>query len=237
MDVGSHLTSDDILDYFEGALPDARGRQLDEHLADCYECVRRVRELIEWQELVTSWNGVAHGRASWSTRIADAVASAAAGRIDPAWRERLGRWSREAGGRIGGGLRLVMAAPGNGLRIAADALDSLAGPGPTWRFRTVSSASPVRGAGDSAESTIAVAVSENTPRMRIACSGDTGEIVVRLDEIRRRARSPLVLLIPESPGAPPIIREFERPAGVDYLVARFESVPAGAYALALEPML
>jgi hypothetical protein len=72
-------------------------------------------------------------------------------------------------------------------------------------------------------------------RVRIAVDDAMGEVVVRVDGIASGAPAPLVVLLPQEPGAAPLIGEPEEVPGTAYRIARFVDTVPGQYLVVLEP--
>ena len=245
-----------LVDYFHGYLTDAEARAIEEHLADCSACVDLARRVRTVSREIGSWTARSHGEAYRRAQLADAVAAAATGVVDPGWSDRLRRWTDQCAGQASAAIRLVKDVRGRAARLATEGLDGLLQPGGFGPFAEPAAAGGAvmtrgairtRGAvrtrggavttkaGPNAGSLAAETRAEGgAPVARVAVRGDALDVTVR--NWRSGQPPPLVILIPADPSAgPPVLVELRRGPDASELTATFASIGSGDYVVAIEP--
>jgi anti-sigma factor RsiW len=235
-----HLLPEEMLDYFDGKLPLDREGIVEEHLADCSECVRLAHQAQAAERVLDQWTAQRHGDALLRTAMARALAQAEREVAQPELRERLRRWRQSWRGVADGALQVFIEHAAQARNVVAKGVEALTRSGSEWHFAPELQPIPVRGAAvtelDSTVMTTPQRQSEG--RVRVAVhAGGRGSIVVRLDDLQADRLPPLVVLIGGLADASPSVRfaEVEQEVGSDYFIARFEDLPAGDYLVVLEP--
>jgi anti-sigma factor RsiW len=222
-----HLEPDQITAYASGELQEAELFRLDEHLALCAECARRVRVFRFVAEhadsLLESWSARRASSAALQDRVAGVAEVAAA---DGDLQERLESWLGELSGRT----RAVLAITVDGARRTAAIVDeSLARLGRATGFQPV--LAPVRVLGGGSEEGSASVEDHRHPWARVTADPATGVVAVQLARVAEPW--PIAVLMP-GPGESAKIGEFRPVEGEDYLLTMFEDVGDGEYTLLLE---
>jgi hypothetical protein len=234
---GAHFTAEELLDYFESRLGEARERAVEEHLGSCSLCAEAGREVYAFHE-VWQWPAERHGRFHLASLLQDALATAAAEAASEGWRRRLEAWRRAGAARAEAALQVAIEASEKASRAAARMIDSLSRPDGQWRFVAESVPAAVRGPASEAtgSAVLTTQVNPGMPRARIAVhAGERGEIVVRLDDVPREVTSPLILLISIGGALTVRVAEASFQPGRSYRIARFTDVAPGDYVVAFEP--
>ncbi len=225
-----HLTVDQLLDYFDGRLSEDAETRIEEHVAECSECVEAARAARHFAVAWNGWTAREHGAAHLRALLNRALRDARASDHDPVVRTRLARWAERWAGRAEVAVRIVVEA--SAPRFVAAGLEALTGSAAGWQFSPAPATPPIRGTpGRAGTAKEAVAVA---PGARIVVSGD-GYVAVRVDDTFPGG-APLVMLVPLAEGEKPRVATLDPRLGQPFRVARFEGLPAGEYLVAFEPL-
>ena len=229
-----HVSIEELMEYFAGDLGEESAGAIERHCAECLECTERARQVRALGALYDRWTPEAHGAAQLRAAVAQGLRAAQEREQNPAWRDRLREWLDRWGGKVEAGVRVVMEAPGKASRIVTEGLETIARPGGRWEFQLA----PARILGPEGEVSAepAIALAPGTPQARVAVSGETQEVVARVDDLPAGERSPLVVLVPMGRRGEAKVAEPRRAPGTGYLLARFEEVEPGEYLALFEPM-
>ncbi len=221
-----HLQPRQIAAYALGELTEEELFHLDEHVAACAECARRVRAFRFVAEhadvLLEGWSA---GRASAAT-LQDLIACIAEQtETGSELQDHLARWLRRLSDRTRAVLAITMEGTRRAAAIVDESLDRL---GRSSGFQPVLAPVRVRGEGGGD----AAAVEDHVhPWARVTADPATGIVAVQLAKVAEPW--PIAVLITRR-GESAMIGEFRPVEGEDYLLATFEDVRDGEYTLLLE---
>jgi anti-sigma factor RsiW len=224
-----HLQPWDIAAYASGRLAEEELFRLDEHLASCAECARRVRAFRFVSEhaaiLLDAWSA----RRASATVLQDVIAGVAQQAAPCSeLRDRVGGWLQELSDRT----RAVLDIAIDGARRTAEIVDeSLSRLGRPPGFQPIPV--PVRVLGEGGGGAAAVE-DHRHPWARVTADPATGLVAVQLARVAEPW--PIAVLITRQ-GESAMIGEFRPVEGEDYLLATFEDVRDGEYTLLLEDAL
>ena len=233
-----HPREEHLLAYAAATLAEGEQEVIEKHLAVCPICSAYCRKAFVFERL---WASDARAHGDVVCRIAlDEALAAEEGRASPGRRERLARWKQKWSGLAEAAASVAVDTARAGTEVFADGIASLTRPSSPWQL-TPAGATTVRGAARSAESALLTTPeSSSASRLRLSVTGGSKpEVIVRIDGFEPDP-PPLVVLAPAGDGAEvgrTRIAEAERRPGEGYLIARFEDLPAGAYVVAVEPVL
>ncbi len=229
-----HLGLEEFLDYFNSdALPEKQDR-VEQHLAVCDACTELGRQVYASTLLVDRWTkGIE--RSNLAPQILyPALVTLIERTSDPTLVERLRNWANVWSGRAEGAIRMTIEASTKASRIVTDGMEEFLVPGARWQFALATADTPVRG--ESNVETVSLALAPGTPQARVAVSGESGEVEVRVDHLPSNQRAPLVILTSVGEEFEPQVNELRRAPGTPYWIARFDGLEPGEYVVALEPM-
>jgi hypothetical protein len=219
-------------------LPDSREGEIDEHLAECDQCVTLAREFQAFSDVWDSWTAKAHGEAYSRATLATAMQPAAAQGAD--LRVRLQRWQAHLTAKMTAAVRMIRRDVSSAVQAAADTLDALAPPSEVWTFAFQPTPVRVRGGVVTREPGPApAAASAATPEAlaaQITVEKEAPQVEIRIELWPADQPLPLVLLIPLTDPAQSYVAELQRQPNATYLFARFENVKPGDYGVAFEPL-
>jgi len=224
------LTPDELMDYFEGRLEPTQTRAAEEHLADCAECTRQARLLHGFDRAWAWWTAATHGEAHARAEVLRALDAAARQPQYAPWKERLDDWRERWRGRAAALLRFALSPPAR-----REPAHEPAPRGGFWQLALVTALMQAGAPEPSAEREPAAALDRATPQARIAVKTETGEVLVRVYNLRPDEPPPLVLLISEE-GRAPMLAATERHPDADHVTAQFEGVEPGEYWAVIEPL-
>jgi hypothetical protein len=215
--LSSHLTVEQLVDYFDKAMLEVEQEEVEIHLAECEACTQRARHAFtlcgEWEQWTARNHQEAVLRELMDHALQEAMAEA---HMDaPHWQERLEQW------------RNVLIDLAH--EVAFTVAELVFGP----------ARAPVRVRGGVRESVpspeirVTLAGGPWTPHTRVATDIHAKEVVVRVERIPQTQLPPLVLLA--STGHKTKITPLQRAPDGRSLIARFEEVGPGDYLIAIEP--
>jgi hypothetical protein len=227
-----HLTIEELTDYFSAdAFADTQV-PLEQHLAECDACTQLGRQVYASTLLVSRWSKV--GTPAAEQILLPALMTLIERTSSSAVRERLRKWADSWSGRAEGAIRMTIETTSKASQIFTEGLADLLRPGARWQFALASVQSPVRGKSDS--ETISLALATGTAPARVAVSGQSGEVEIRIDSLPADLKPPLVILTSSAKGFEPRVNELNRAPGVSYWMTRFDGLEPGEYVVALEPL-
>jgi anti-sigma factor RsiW len=223
-----HFERDELEAYVAGDLSADREIQVEEHLAECLSCTQMSRAIIALDPLVDSLTAKEHGDAV----LRSALESALGGETDRdlQYSARLTEWRTRWAGLAEAAVHIVLDAPIAASRIVASQVRPLIRPDATLRL--AEGWGIASGAGARTRS-IEDRAGDGKPSIDV--QREAGDIVVHLRGLPTAYRSPLVVLVPVDPPGEHRAQELARDAEGQF-VARFASVAAGTYLVAIEPL-
>jgi hypothetical protein len=234
----AHRRADDLLQYFEGQLPDGEQQNIEEHLAECESCAVLARTVGAFHE---AWQTTAeqHGVLYRREQLIRGLEAAEVGA--PALRDRLRAWRDRWAGLAEAGLRVAVESSATTAQVIAQGVEALTRPSGTWHFLPAAAAPVARGAvrGESASALLATASDRAGRLARVAVrGGQSTELEARIDGLAPDAPPPIVIVIAVEAGdvARAWAVQAERRPGADYRIARFRDLPPGEYVVAFEPL-
>jgi hypothetical protein len=231
---GLHVGLEEFLDYFSSdALPEKQDL-VEQHLAACDVCTELGRQVYASTLLIDRWSK-GGGRSRLAGQILyPGLLTLIEKTSDQALVDRLRKWANVWSGRAEGALRMTIEASTKASRIVTEGMEEFLLPGARWQFALATAHTPVRGESDA--QTVSLALAPGTPEARVAVSGESGEVEVRVDHLPSNQQAPLVILTSVAKGFEPQVKELKRAPGTLYWIARFEGLEPGEYVVALEPM-
>ncbi len=262
-----HLTPVQILAYAFDECGDADLPLVDGHIAQCAECLDRVRGALYLSshaaEVVGGWTAAQHGAALRRARLAAALRTAA--EREPGILARAASWLSHTGAEASAAARLALdRARGVGLASAAwmgegwssnlrPALQGVASPDADAATRSLNEGMRLLDEGDSegaldsalqaarldARTARSTTLEVNAPEgtlYRVVVDARRGRVAVIRRPRAAELAGTLAMLIPSDESLVPLVSRFELVTGADYMLAEFESVPDGEYALETEPV-
>jgi hypothetical protein len=205
--------SDELVEYFRHALPEARMAAIEEHFTRCDECLESTRTVFETLVDLDLWTARTHGEAIRREKLLAGLELAE--RQQPSgsdWAERLQRWRAQVSKAAAGGVELAVTA--SGARIMARMLgDFVATSG--MRFEPVLTVrdpgtgghAGVRSSEGNAE---VLSVGGPSCRIRVDKHGRTN---ISLEGWPEECLNPAVLVVDLEGGHPPLLVELSGQAG------------------------
>jgi hypothetical protein len=229
-----HLGLEELVDYFRSdALPEKQDL-VEQHLAVCDACTELGRQVYASTLLIDRWSkGGGHSKLARQI-LYPALLTLIERTSDPALVERLRNWANVWSGMAEGALRMTIEASTKASRIITEGMEDFLVPGARWQFALATAHTPVRGESD--VQTVSLALAPGTPQARVAVSGESGEVEVRVDHLSSDQQAPLVILTSVAKGFEPQVNELRRAPETVYWIARFDGLEPGEYVVALEPM-
>jgi len=260
-----HLSDTEIIAYASDRLDDADATRIDEHSAECTPCRERLRGALYLQantaSVIDCWTAWGHGEAARRLRLAYALRTAA--ERDSSLVGRATRWLRSLGSEASVAGRVALDSVRNvGLSAARlgegwnaglrPAMQGVASPDAEAAMRSMEEGCRLLAEGDVGEavqaaqraakldvrtaraSTLEIRGPKNA-LLRVVADSRRNRVAVAWSPTQREMVGTLLMLIPESAGAAPMISRLETVPGASYLIAEFESVPNGEYTLEIEP--
>ncbi len=232
-----HPDIEQLVAYFTGGLGDQEEETIELHVAQCVVCARLSGRCFAATDVLDAWSAAAHGVAVQRRLLTEALQRAEGEEKDPALRHRLRRWREQWAGHAQAALQAVIDASG----VVARGIDGLTRRGSDWSFGLETAVAGTWGeAADDGSEAILVSskLSTDQPRALIEIRGASGDIVVRIDNLRLGSIPPLVVLITLKAGDAAVTRvaEVRAQPGAQTGIARFTQVEAGSYIVAFEPL-
>jgi hypothetical protein len=230
----THITPEELADYFAARLPEAREGEIEMHLGGCDACTDEARQFRAFSAIWDDWILQAPEEAWEQVALAHALQQAQ-GQVDnPQWAERFRHWHTTWAGKAQAAARLVLEAADRTAQLITEGLEVLSTPGQTWDFAL--GAAPVRVRGRRVRGQTPGPL---TPQARLQVheiAPGVRDVQLRVEALPSHQPPPLVLLIPIDTDTPPLVAGLmPTPDGTSF-VARFREVPSGEYLLAVEPM-
>jgi hypothetical protein len=230
----THITPEELANYFAARLPEARQEEIEMHLGGCDACTDEARQFRAFSAIWDDWTMHAREEAWEQVALATALQQAR-GQVDnPQWAERLRHWQTHWARQAQAAVRLVLKAADRTAQLITEGLETLTTPGPAWDFALGAASVRVRGRGDRGP-TPAPSTPQARLRVRETAPG-AQELQLRVEALPSHQSPPLVLLIPIDTETPPLVAELmPTPDGTSF-VARFREVTPGEYLVAVEPI-
>lgn len=224
-----HLAPDRIAAYVAGELGEEEAFYLETHLASCPECARGVRAYRFVSEhsdfLLGSWSAKQASHLAFHRGLCDALSTVA---LPAEMLDRLTTWAEDIVTRTRAVLRITLESAKKNAGIIEDEWGTMRLSGHTPAFQPAPA--PIRVRGDHEPRATAVE-SLGEPYTRITADPGLGRIAVQLGITD--PPWPLAVLVPVTAGNLQTA-VFRRVEGEDYLIATFEDLEDGEYALLLE---
>ena len=226
-----HITPEELIDYFEGVLPEDRDDDIEEHFALCDQCTHQARQFQDLSHAFEGWTAKAHGEAYLRALMEGALQEAEDALMNAAWKERVRKWREQWSGKAQAAVRVVIEVREKAIQVVSEDLGSLLiSPGHTQplpaggtvRTRGTARPSRVRGAPDR--------------RKQIAPSVtlEGKELVVRV-KLPPEPKRLAVFVVQANEGYEVEVKELQHSRRTNDLVARFEAVEATEYVVLVEP--
>ncbi len=236
-----HITTAELIEYFDKDLLEDEEDQLELHLARCEECAQRARKASALSDVWEQWSAKTYSEAFLRAVIRNALESAAVGELeDDTWKERILRWHSAAAGLAEGAVRVAIEAARNASQIVTEGMENLLRREAAWQFNLQTEPVAVRGPASGRKAPPKIAVAKGTDaslaRVKVEDHDDkTREIVISVNLFPRNKPAPLVMLTTiesRGKGKPRILQMRRQGQG---LIARFKDLPAAEFLVVLEP--
>ena len=226
-----HLTIEEILAYVANRLTEEESFAVENHLAECQECVTTVHHYHiireRFDELWDSWTARRHAEELLRAHVLEALYSA---EIKPKLRERAIAWANRISEKTEAALNIVIDAPRKAARVFQEGLEVFFKTKAALHFSPIPE--PTRVAGDREEAKIIIAVEvDGPPWVKVWVDPSLRRVTVQAEILEKPW--PLVMLVPKGKGKAEV-EDFRRPVDVDFLLAEFAEVTDGEYFLCLE---
>lgn len=234
---GEHIQREELINYFDGSFAEdnGRARRLEEHLAECDDCVEKAKEIRKSAAAYLRWTAESHGEAYRQSVMASALEQAPNDPANQAWKEGLRRWKDKGAALQENTVRFVMDSAGKAARFLSEQVDAvketgasltLAAPG----FR-VQGAIPLRTRGGAPSKTGGT----KAGALKADVTVEAGVVQVRVDRLPSGRDSILVMLIPFKSGEKPMVAALTDTTKPP-LTAVFPEIHSGDYIVAFEPL-
>jgi anti-sigma factor RsiW len=227
---GEHIQREELINYFDGSFAEdnGRARRLEEHLAECDDCVEKAKEIRKSASAYLRWTAKSHGEAYLQSVMAKALEEVSS--KEKSWSARLGQWKKQGAVLKENALRVVMASAKKAGRILSEQVEATLTL-PLSPVRVLGATRAVRLRGGAAAQKQKV-----EPKAHVKIEGAV--VHVWVENVPPSRESILVMLIPldEGKGKRSFIRELTRDKK-NILTAEFrEKDLSGDYLVAFEPL-
>ena len=237
-----HITTAELVDYFDKDLTDDEEDRIELHLARCEECAQRAREASARCDLWERWSARTYSEAFLREVVRNALESASGEEPeDHIWKGRLHRWRSASSGLVEGAVRVAIAAARNASQIVTEGMENLLRPGAGWQFTLQTNPVAIRGAAGGRKAppktALAAGPGGSVARVKVEDHDDRArEVVISIDQFPRSHTAPIVILTSignRGKDKPRILQMRRQGQG---LIARFKDLPAGEYLVVFEPL-
>jgi hypothetical protein len=232
----THLKTEKILEYIANRIGDEEAFEVDNHLAVCQECARRVRvhRYIKdhFGEVWNTWTSKDYVEEYWQTRISEALFSEKVpARLGQKVKEWVGKIKRKTDFAVG----VIIDASKQQAKVVQEGMDFLREPGGLFNFVAAHDFLRTRGARRTRGAAEAGPISvkaQGPPWAKITVEPSVNKITVQMEKTEQPW--PLLLLLSKRKGQE-FITDFHEDKEANCLSAEFENIPNGEYVLLSEP--